>query len=88
MPGAGLTSVKQGDRQIEYEDKHRRIHRKFIKALRKNGITSEMGDVFDKGFLMSLPESELTGMISTPQLKGPAIQTFVITRSAATKQSL
>jgi hypothetical protein len=73
LPGAGLTSVKQGDRQIEYEDKDRRIHRKFIKALRKNGITSEMGDVFDEDFIMSLPDSELTGLISTPQLKGPAI---------------
>jgi hypothetical protein len=32
-----------------------------------------MGDVFDESFIMSLPESELTGVISTPQLKGPAI---------------
>ncbi len=71
--GGGSTSVKQGGRQIEYEDQDPRIHRKFLEAVAKSGATSEMGDVFDEPAIMAIPKDQLVGVIQTPQLKGPAI---------------
>ena len=71
--GGGSTSVKQGGRQIEYEDQDVRIHRKFLEEIKKTGVSSEMGDIFDEPAIMAVPKDQLTGLIQTPQLKGPAI---------------
>ena len=71
--GGGSTSVKQGGRQVEYEDQDHRIHRKFLESLRGSGISSEMGDIFNEDYILSIPENELTGVIDTPVLKGPAV---------------
>jgi len=65
--------VKQGGRQIEYEDQDHRIHRKFLDAIHKSGVPSKMGDIFDEAAILALNPEELTGVIQTPHLKGPAI---------------
>ena len=70
--GGGATSVKQGGRQIEYEDQDHRIHRKFLEAIKKSGVPSKMGDIFDEDAIMAIPQEQLTGVISTPSLQGPA----------------
>ncbi len=71
--GGGSTSVKQGGRQIEYEDQDHRIHRKFLEEIAKAGVTSEMGDLFDENAIMAIPREQMTGIIQSPELKGPAI---------------
>ena len=71
--GGGSTSVKEGGRQIEYEDQDPRIHRKFLEEIKKTGMPSQMGDLFDEPAIMALPQSELTGVIRNPQHSGPAI---------------
>ena len=65
--------MKQGGRQIEYEDQDPRIHRKFLEEIQKTGASSLMGDIFDEPALLKIPKEQLTGVISTPQLKGPAV---------------
>jgi hypothetical protein len=32
-----------------------------------------MSDVFDEAAIMAIPKEQLTGVISTPELKGPAV---------------
>lgn len=71
--GKGATSVKDGGRQIEYEDQDPRVHRKFLEALKETGVPSAMGDTFDEAAVLALPEESLTGVIQTPVLVGPAI---------------
>jgi hypothetical protein len=71
--GKGATSVKDGGRQIEYEDQDPRVHRKFLEALMETGVASAMGDTFDEAAVLALPEESLTGVIQTPVLVGPAI---------------
>ena len=71
--GAVSTSLKEGGDQMEYEDQDPRIHRKFLRALKENGVTSLMGDILDEEALMKLSEDSLAGPIRTPELKGPAI---------------
>ena len=71
--GGGATSIQQGGRQVEYEDQDPRIHRKWLEAIAKNGVNSNMGDVFNEEKIMALPPEELTGKIKTPQSIGPAI---------------
>ena len=71
--GGGATSIQQGGRQGEYEDQDPRIHRKWLEAIAKNGVNSNMGDVFNEEKIMALPPEELTGKIKTPQSIGPAI---------------
>ena len=39
-------SVKDGGRQIEYEDQDHRIHRIYVEELRKHGVEPRMDDVF------------------------------------------
>jgi hypothetical protein len=70
--GGGATSVKQGGRQIEYEDQDDRVHRKFIEELQRTGVRSEMGDIFDEATILALPAESLTGVIKTPISIGPA----------------
>src|SRR5258705_5834156 len=70
--GGGSVSVQQGGRQIEYEDQDPRVHRKWLDAIRANGVTSEMGDTFDEPGILALPPEMLTGVIRTPQSIGPA----------------
>jgi len=71
--GRGATSIQEGGRQVEYEDQDPRIHRKWLEAIKKNGVTSRMSDIFDEAEIMALPKEELTGAIKTPQSIGPAI---------------
>ncbi len=71
--GGGSISIQQGGRQIEYEDQDPRLHRKWLEAIAKNGVASRMGDIFDEPKIMSLPQSELTGVIRTPKSIGPAV---------------
>jgi hypothetical protein len=71
--GKGATSVKDGGRQIEYEDQDPRVHRKFLEALKETGVPSAMGDTFDEAAVLALPKESLTGVIQTPVLVGPAI---------------
>ena len=71
--GYGSVSVKDGGRQIEYEDQDPRVHRKWLEAIVETGVQSNMGDVFDEDSVLAIPKSELTGTIQTPQSIGPAI---------------
>ncbi len=71
--GMGSQSVKQGGRQIEYEDQDPRVHRKWLEAIRETGVASEMGEIFDEAAVMNLPAEALTGVIQTPHLVGPAV---------------
>ena len=69
--GGGSTSVKEGGRQIEYEDQDARIHRKFLEEIENSGVVSRMGDVFDEKAIMEIPREKLAGVIQTPRLAGP-----------------
>ncbi|MQY14308.1 hypothetical protein SRB5_44720 [Streptomyces sp. RB5] len=71
--GQGHVSVSKGGRQVEYDEQDPRIHRKFLEALAKNGVDSQMGDVFDEPAILALGPDELTGVIRTPQSAGPAV---------------
>lgn len=71
--GGGSVSVQQGGRQIEYLDQDPRVHRKWLEAIAKNGVQSEMGDIFDEDEIMALAPDKLTGVIQTPQSIGPAV---------------
>lgn len=71
--GGGSVSVQQGGRQIEYLDQDPRVHRKWLDAIAKNGVKSEMGDIFDEDEIMALAPDKLTGVIQTPQSIGPAV---------------
>ena len=41
-------SVKDGGRQIEYEDQDPRVHGIFLEEIEKNGVASGMGDFIDE----------------------------------------
>ena len=71
--GGGSISIQKGGRQIEFEDQDPRIHRKWLDAIAKAGVTSQMGDIFDEPAILALPEAQLTGTIRTPASIGPAI---------------
>ncbi len=71
--GFGSTSIQQGGRQIEYEDQDPRLHRKWLEAMKANGVASKMGDIFDEPAILALPQDKLSGVISTPKSIGPAI---------------
>ncbi|MFM1814955.1 MAG: hypothetical protein RLZ98_1650 [Pseudomonadota bacterium] len=71
--GGGSISVQNGGRQVEYEDQDPRLHIKWLKALEKTGVKSEMGDIFDEPALLAIPEDQLKGVIKTPRSIGPAI---------------
>jgi hypothetical protein len=47
--GGGVdTSVEDGGNQIEYEDQDPRIHEIFLNEITKNGVKSNMSDIFDE----------------------------------------
>jgi hypothetical protein len=71
--GGGSISIQKGGRQIEYEDQDPRIHRKWLEAIRRNGVESQMGDLLDEEAIMAIPESQLTGVIRQPASIGPAV---------------
>jgi hypothetical protein len=71
--GNGAVSVSKGGRQIEYEEQDPRVHRRFLEALARTGVTSQMGDVFDEDAVLALPADQLTGVIQTPISVGPAV---------------
>ena len=70
--GHGMVSVQKGGRQIEYEDQDPRIHKKWLEEIARNGVKSEMGDIFDEPALEKLDWKKLTGVIKTPASIGPA----------------
>jgi hypothetical protein len=41
-------SIKEGGSQIEYHDQDPRIHPLWLSELRKNGVVSQMGGIFDE----------------------------------------
>jgi oxalate decarboxylase/phosphoglucose isomerase-like protein (cupin superfamily) len=71
--GAGSLSIQQGGRQLEYEDQDPRIHRKWLEAMQRSGVQSEMGEIFDEAAILALPPEALTGVIRQPRSTGPAI---------------
>lgn len=71
--GGGAVSIQQGGRQIEYEDQDPRVHRKWLEAIARNSVASQMGDTLDEAAIMALPEASLTGVIRTPSSIGPAV---------------
>jgi hypothetical protein len=71
--GGGSTSIQQGGRQVEYEDQDPRIHRKWLEELKKTGVASEMGDIFDEATILKIPQDQLAGPIKTPKSIGPAV---------------
>jgi mannose-6-phosphate isomerase-like protein (cupin superfamily) len=71
--GGGATSIQEGGRQIEYKDQDPRVHRKWLEEIARNGVESQMGDVFDEPAIMQLPREKLTGVIQMPRSIGPAI---------------
>ena len=71
--GAGSLSIQQGGRQLEYEDQDPRIHRKWLEAMRRTGVQSEMGEIFDEPAILELPPEAFTGVIRQPRSIGPAI---------------
>ena len=71
--GGGSISIQKGGRQIEFEDQDPRIHRKWLDAIARAGVASQMGDIFDEPAILALPEAQLTGIIRTPASIGPAI---------------
>jgi hypothetical protein len=70
--GAGQVSVKKGGRQIEFEDQDPRIHRKWLEEIARQGVKSQMGDIFDEPALMKLDMRKYTGVIKTPVSTGPS----------------
>ncbi|MEE8516742.1 MAG: hypothetical protein V3T02_08910, partial [Alphaproteobacteria bacterium] len=50
-------SIKQGGRQIEYEDQDPRVHRLYLEELRKTGVDSGMGNIFDEAAIMGESEA-------------------------------
>lgn len=71
--GGGSTSIQDGGRQIEYLDQDPRLHRKWLEAIKANGVKSQMGDIFDEPAIMALDPKTLTGPIKMPRSIGPAI---------------
>jgi hypothetical protein len=71
--GGGSISIQKGGRQIEFEDQDPRIHRKWLEAIARTGVKSEMGDIFDEAAILALRPEQMTGVIRTPASIGPAI---------------
>jgi hypothetical protein len=71
--GYGSLSIQQGGRQVEYEDQDPRIHRKWLDAIDKSGVKSDMADIFDEPKIRAMDMSKITGPIYTPQSIGPAV---------------
>jgi hypothetical protein len=69
--GYAQVSVTKGGRQIDYEEQDPRVHHKWLMEMDKNGVPSDMGDVFDEPAIRALPQSELTGPIRTPKATVP-----------------
>jgi mannose-6-phosphate isomerase-like protein (cupin superfamily) len=67
----GAVSVSQGGRQIDYEEQDPRVHRKWLDAIAETGVASDMSDLFDEPAIRKLPQSELTGVIRTPEATVP-----------------
>lgn len=42
------TSLKDGGNQMEYEDQNPRIHKIWLDEIDKNGVKSQMGEIFDE----------------------------------------
>jgi uncharacterized RmlC-like cupin family protein len=71
--GKGATSIQQGGRQVEYEDQDPRIHKKWLEAIRRTGVESQMSDIFDEDAIAALDDADLHGVIRTPASIGPAV---------------
>jgi hypothetical protein len=71
--GFGSVSIQQGGRQVEYEDQDPRVHRKWLDAIDRSGVKSDMADIFDEPKIRALDMSRITGPIHTPKSIGPAV---------------
>jgi uncharacterized RmlC-like cupin family protein len=69
--GAASTSMSKGGRQIDYEEQDPRVHNRWLKAIAKNGVASDMGDTFDEPAILALRDDEMTGPIRTPVATNP-----------------
>ena len=54
------TSVKDGGAQIEYQDQDPRIHAMWLVEMDRNGIASQMGEIFDEDGIRSTDTGEST----------------------------
>jgi mannose-6-phosphate isomerase-like protein (cupin superfamily) len=45
-------SIKEGGRQVEYEDQDPRIHAIWLKEIERTGVASQMGDIFDEDAIL------------------------------------
>src|SRR4029450_8520669 len=61
--GGGTISIQKGGRQVEFEDQDPRIHRKWLEAIARTGVESQMGDTFDEAAIMALRPEQMTGVI-------------------------
>jgi oxalate decarboxylase/phosphoglucose isomerase-like protein (cupin superfamily) len=71
--GGGSIPIQKGGRQIEYEDQDPRIHRRWLEAIKKNGVASRMGDILDEPAILALKPTDLTGVIRQPRSIGPVV---------------
>jgi hypothetical protein len=69
--GAASTSMSKGGRQVDYEEQDPRVHNRWLKAIAKNGVASDMGDTFDEPAILALRDDEMTGPIRTPVATNP-----------------
>jgi hypothetical protein len=46
--GKADTDIKKGGRQIEYGDQDPRLHRKWLDAIERTNVRSDMGDYIDE----------------------------------------
>ena len=54
------TSVKDDGAQIEYQDQDPRIHAMWLAEMDRNGIASQMGEIFDEDGIRSTDTGEST----------------------------
>jgi oxalate decarboxylase/phosphoglucose isomerase-like protein (cupin superfamily) len=69
--GAAQTSMSKGGRQIDYEEQDPRVHHKWLSEIDKNGVKSDMSDIFDEAAIRALKPDQLTGVIRTPVATNP-----------------
>ena len=48
IAGETDSSIKDGGRQVEYEDQHPRIHKKYLEEVAKTGVEADMSDYVDE----------------------------------------
>jgi mannose-6-phosphate isomerase-like protein (cupin superfamily) len=51
-------SLKEGGRQIEYQDQDPRIHALWLREIARTGVASQMGDIFDEDAILKQVRAE------------------------------